>query len=400
MMSQNFFENLDAVAREVRNCKEVVFGGVQLICCGDFTQLPPVRGLFCFQSPLWTECFPRQRCFELQQVFRQRDAVFLTLLEETRKAKVSTESMNLLQSLKRPLCDHDGILATELYTCNKQVNKINECRLQQLGKLILEFLAKDAFESKPALERLLKYCTAEAKLLLCEGAQVMLLRNLKFPGPDPHVDIQLCNGSKGVVVGFTAPDKVLVRFIGVPHNVVIQPVTWSIREKITSQEEPKKHKKRGVCENSADAAQEDYQGFGNDDVVEEQEQNYRTLASRTQIPLKLAWASTIHKAQGLTLDKVTVDLSNIFECGQAYVALSRAKNLRSLQVVGASQKSFRCNPACLAFLERLVPCPHFQPQHDFEISVVWDSPQMRGYLGLMPMEHFKNGLRKVRIRLH
>jgi len=307
--------------------------------------------------------------------------------------------MNLLQSLKRPLCDHDGILATELYTCNKQVNKINESRLQQLEKLIVEFLAKDACETKPALERLLKYCTAEAKLLLCEGAQVMLLRNLKFPGPDPNIDIQLCNGSKGVVVGFSSPDKVLVRFIGVPHNVVVHPVSWSIREKIAQQDIPKKHKKRGI-ENSSDPVQEDYQGFGNDDVPDEPEHGYRTLASRTQIPLKLAWASTIHKAQGLTLDKVTVDLSNIFECGQAYVALSRAKNLRNLQVVGVSQKSFRCNPACLAFLERLVPCPHFQAQQDFEISVVWDSPQMREYLGLMPMEHFKNGLRKVRIRLH
>jgi len=104
------------------------------------------------------------------------------------------------------------------------------------------------------------------------------------------------------------------------------------------------------------------------------------MATRTQIPLKLAFATTIHKSQGLTLDKISVEISNVFECGQAYVALSRARDLRSLQVCGFTQKSFKTNQACIDFAKQLTRLPEDIVLPEFQAVGVWDCDVVRNVL--------------------
>jgi ATP-dependent DNA helicase PIF1 len=154
---------------------------------------------------------------------------------------------------------------------------------------------------------------AEEKLLLCIGAQVVLLRNMPLA--------KLFNGSRGVVTDFQGGLPV-VSFIELDTPLKIEHASWPVNERVKSEETQTTQ------------------------LVE--------VANRKQIPLKLAWATTIHKAQGMTLDKVSVDLAGVFECGQSYVALSRVRSLRTMQVSGATAtKTFKTNPICIAFAKTL-----------------------------------------------
>jgi len=310
MLSAELFEKLDVIARKIRK-SELVFGGIQLVAVGDFFQLPAVKATrLCFQSDLWSKCFQRQHCIELTKIYRQQDLVFTTMLDEIRDGTISTKTTMLLKELKRPLCKHNGVEATVLKTLNKDVNMMNKNCLLKLRKPIQTYVAIDSGE-EPFLSRLKKTCNAEARLELCEGAQVMLVRNISTTA-------KLCNGSRGVVTGFHS-GLPQVQFIALENPISVDIVKWSLTER------------RRVDE----------------------QLTYVDVAYRMQIPLKLAFAATIHKAQGLTLEKTSISLSNVFESGQAYVALSRARDLRSLQVCDFNMNSFKTNPACIAFAKQL-----------------------------------------------
>jgi ATP-dependent DNA helicase PIF1 len=335
MLDAALFDRLEAVARRVRG-DERPFGGIQLILCGDYFQLPPVTKdgggmnasasananaapLFAFESQSWSRCVGAEsggqgRTIELGVVFRQRDDVFIRLLDSVRRGQCPPDAAALLRACEdtdlETLASEDGIRPTSLVSHRKEVEETNTRELALLQTTTVTFHARDTSSSSQALEALSAACPARAKLELKIGAQVLLLRNL-------GVSSGLSNGARGVVVRFGAslgggrPGPPVVRFAS-GSETTIAPVTWS-------------HSLGG-----------------------------QVLASREQVPLELAWALSIHKSQGLTLDRARIDISRCFEHGQAYVALSRMRGLDGLQLVGGfDPKKIRAHPRVIAFYEQL-----------------------------------------------
>uniref|UniRef100_A0A8C3B4I3 ATP-dependent DNA helicase PIF1 n=1 Tax=Cairina moschata TaxID=8855 RepID=A0A8C3B4I3_CAIMO len=305
MVDGNFFDKLEAVARAVRK-RDEPFGGIQLIICGDFLQLPPVCKAneeikFCFQAKSWRKCIHIN--MELTEVRRQTDKTFISLLSAVRLGRCTEEVTSLLMQTATNRSERDGILATRLCTHKDDVELTNEKRLQQLSGEVHTF---EALDSDPMLVKLIDaQCPVGSKIVLKVGAQVMLAKNL-------DVSQGLVNGARGVVVGFESDQKGLpkVRFLcGVTQ--IIKMERWVFKGP------------SGVH------------------------------LSRQQLPLKLAWAISIHKSQGMSLDCVEISLSRVFESGQAYVALSRARSLAGLRVLDFDPKVVRADPSVLRFYRQL-----------------------------------------------
>ncbi|XP_040467081.1 ATP-dependent DNA helicase PIF1 [Falco naumanni] len=305
MVDGKFFDRLEAVARVVRK-RDEPFGGIQLIICGDFLQLPPVckaneETKFCFQAKSWRKCIHIN--MELTEVRRQTDKTFVSLLSAIRLGRCTEEVTRQLMQTAANRSERDGILATRLCTHKDDVEITNERRLQQLSGEVHAF---EALDSDPKLVKLIDaQCPVGGRVELKLGAQVMLAKNL-------DVSQGLVNGARGVVVGFESEQKGLpkVRFLcGVTQ--VIKMEKWVFKGP------------SGVH------------------------------LSRQQLPLKLAWAISIHKSQGMSLDCVEISLSRVFESGQAYVALSRARSLAGLRVLDFDPKVVRADPSVLQFYRQL-----------------------------------------------
>lgn len=319
MMTPELLEKLDEVAKLIRR-NNAPMGGLQIVFVGDFYQLPPVNKekeqetKFVFESPVWSQIVQETVC--LNQILRQEDPVFHTILDEARRGNLSENSLAILRSRIGHPWQELKIRPTLLFTRRAEVDNVNERNLKALGtdrrcfKAETVFapidgtkgLTKDSPEVKRIVEKMDKDGPYMGELLLAAGAQVMLLTNMDF-------DAGLVNGSRGVVTGFEANGTPLVQFMrGDPIPVPA-----------TSWESP------------------DMEGV-----------------FRKQIPLKLAYAITIHKAQGATLDCALIDIgTSTFECGQAYVALSRVKNLESLYVWDVEPTAFRAHPKVLNFYRHL-----------------------------------------------
>ncbi|XP_058664775.1 ATP-dependent DNA helicase PIF1 [Ammospiza caudacuta] len=305
MVDGKFFDKLEAVARAVRK-RDEPFGGIQLIICGDFLQLPPVckaneETKFCFQAKSWRKCIHIN--MELTEVRRQTDKTFVSILSAIRLGRCTEEVTRQLMQTAAHKSERDGILATRLCTHKDDVEITNERRLQQLPGEVHVF---EALDSDPMLVKLIDaQCPVGGRVELKLGAQVMLAKNL-------DVSQGLVNGARGVVVGFESEQKGLpkVRFLcGVTQLIKME--KWVIKGP------------SGVH------------------------------LSRQQLPLKLAWAISIHKSQGMSLDCVEISLSRVFESGQAYVALSRARSLAGLRVLDFDPKAVRADPAVLHFYRHL-----------------------------------------------
>ncbi|KAL4608293.1 ATP-dependent DNA helicase PIF1 [Arapaima gigas] len=311
MVEAEFFDKLEAIARSIKRSSEP-FGGIQLIVCGDFLQLPPVtkgkgKPSFCFQANLCRQAKSWRKCIhlnmELTEVRRQTDKAFVSILQEVRLGRVTEEVTSELMKTAYNRIERDGILATRLCTHKDDVEMTNENKLQQLPGVLHSF---EAVDSDPLLVKTIDAQSPVGQLLqLKVGAQVMLTKNL---------DVQrgLVNGARGVVVSFEPGNKGLprVRFLcGVTE--VMKPERWVFKA------------------------------------------NGGLYLSRQQLPLKLAWAISIHKSQGMTLDCVEISLARVFECGQAYVALSRARSLEGLRVMDFNPRVVRADPDVLFFYKRL-----------------------------------------------
>ncbi|XP_063829547.1 ATP-dependent DNA helicase PIF1 [Ostrinia nubilalis] len=301
MVDGTFFEKLEAVARHVRK-NDKPFGGIQLILCGDFLQLPPVveKGKtgkrFCFQSPCWDKCI--EICFELKEVHRQKDQEFISILNSIRIGRVTKEISDRLLGTARQKIESDGILATILCSHTNDSKTINDTKLKDLQGETKEFISQDSDNATKVLDM---QTIAPSKLVLKVGAQVMLLKNI-------NVNAGLVNGARGVVVKFEE---------GFPV------VRFKNKKEYTARTE------RWYVKNANG-----------------------TLLCRRQIPLNLAWAFSIHKSQGLTLDCVEMSLSKIFEAGQAYVALSRAQSLDTLRVLDFDSRHVWAEPSVLEFYQK------------------------------------------------
>jgi ATP-dependent DNA helicase PIF1 len=314
MLSADLLEKLDAISREIRKdgkfC-EVPFGGMQIIAFGDFFQLPPVvkrdsggfndrrHRPFCFDSETWSELGLSENIIELKEVQRQDNEKFVSLLNKVRVGDVRETDINNLNSKclisdSNPL-PTDGILPTRLYVLNKDVDQENISRLADLEGKEIKCTAVDTWRGsvstgipaaikKKMKESLDMEMPNEVRLKL--GAQVMLTRN-------KDLDRNLVNGSRGVVEGFEDDGgEFLIPIVRFDSGTVtkISPVE-SLR----------------------------YGPDGGEGCL-----------VRMQIPLKLAWAITIHKSQGSTLTRALLDITSAFEYGQCYVALSRVKSLEGL----------------------------------------------------------------------
>lgn len=318
MMTPDFLEKLDKVARLVR-INDKPMGGMQVVFVGDFYQLPPVNKEkeketpFAFDSPVWHEIV--QEVHSLQEIQRQRDPIFHTILSEARKGQLSEKSLAILQGRLDRSWQTLEIRPTLLFTRGAEVDMLNDRNLKSLEGDSKHFKATTMFlpieatkgltSDSPAVKKVVEKMDRDgpymAELVLKVGAQVMLLTNLDF-------DLGLVNGSRGVVKRFDEQGLPVVQFLhGEPHSIAVS--SWPSEEL--------------------------------DGVV------------RRQIPLKLAYAVTIHKSQGMTLDSALIDIgTSTFECGQAYVALSRVKNLESLYVWDVEPTAFRAHPKVLKFYEQ------------------------------------------------
>ncbi|KAK0395371.1 hypothetical protein QR680_001247 [Steinernema hermaphroditum] len=306
MVGAEYFTKMEAVARKIRG-NDRPFGGIQLIITGDFLQLPPVveRGeepKFCFQTPTWTRCV--RRTVVLQKVHRQNDSRFIEILNQIRVGKCDDEATLDIQSTSKNYFDPDkGIVATKLCTHTKDADSVNRRNLELLDGRTRHFIAHDDTAIPDALNK-----SVPRDVTLKIGAQVMLTKNL-------DLSKGMSNGSRGIVSSFSKDGYPVVKFLDsrAPQaGVEVKPYPFSIRI------------------------------AGGDG-----------MAIRRQVPLMLAWAISIHKSQGLTLDAVEVCLDRVFADGQAYVALSRARSLSSLCVLGFESRNVTANEAVVQYYEDL-----------------------------------------------
>lgn len=315
MLDIDLFEKIDYVLKWCRR-NMAPFGGVQLILVGDFFQLPPVRrdrsdGLkFIFQMPLFYEL----ERMELHTIFRQDEPAFSSLLRRMRRGELRAEDLQILESRLNAEVSISGIEPTKLFSRNLDVDTFNSKKLAELSGDERIFTSSSTATVLPECKKEELVRIAHDKfdkdnnigpLTLKEGAQVLLTYNLDLAKG-------LCNGSRGVVVGFVEAGP-LVRFLDPkrkPFDRLIEAVPISRIDR--------------------------------DLKVE--------FTANAWVPLKLAWATTIHKSQGLSLDCVEIALDeSIFEEGQAYVAVSRARTLDGLSFSAFKPGVIRTNSDVKAF---------------------------------------------------
>lgn len=288
---------VDRVARKLKN-NDAPFGGLQVILCGDFFQLPPVArqgeepARFAYHSQAW-ERLKMIICY-LEEQHRQKDDIYLKILNAIRDNSVSAEHKNYLQSRfgARPSVN---IKPTKLYSHNCDVDAENNRELNRLpGQTFQYQMAKRG--KKKLTETLAKSCLAPEVLRLKKGAKVMFVKN--------NFEKGYVNGTLGIVTDCN-DSAIEVKTAG----------------------------GRIIDANLANWTMED---------------NGAVKAELTQYPLRLAWAITVHKSQGMSLDAAEIDLSGSFEKGMGYVALSRLKNLEGLALKGLNQIALMVNEEVLA----------------------------------------------------
>jgi ATP-dependent DNA helicase PIF1 len=330
MLSLKLFNLINAIGKVIRK-NEKPFGGIQLVFSGDFFQLPPVGDedepdtqRFCFESDDWNSVFQRDCQIQLKKIFRQTDEIYANILNQIREGKIKRKSNELLMEyVGRPFAEDLVSEPTKLFPIRSKVEHINYTKmlslegdekvfcLKYVKDLVItrqqlfirkEFSEKDIQIEQEFLSNKL-ICDKELKLKI--GAQVMCIINIQSDS-----GTELCNGSQGIVTGFCD-------ITGYPHvkfnngiSRVMMNYVWE-SDKIP--------------------------GIG-----------------VSQIPLILAWALTIHKSQGATMDAAEIDVgSNIFECGQTYVALSRVKSLNGLYLTSFDATKIRINKKVKVFYESL-----------------------------------------------
>jgi ATP-dependent DNA helicase PIF1 len=342
MMSLKILLLLDAIAKKIyKNDKP--FGGLQVIFTGDFYQLSPVfnnekekeAAMYCFQHLIWNQIFPKENQIILQTIFRQNDKMILKILKYVRKGQITTNTIKALESRifnkdKLNEIKKDKILTilspikreVDLINLNEYSNLVSEVEktynvkyidlnaLENIKDINYDFnKANELFQLyinsnqfiKQEYEFLANNILADNELKLKLGTHVMCIVNLNL-----HGELQIANGSQGIIVNFNNENLPYVKFNNIENPILITPYTWK-----------SEHNKRvGV----------------------------------SQLPLIYAWAITIHKSQGITLENAIIDIgSNIFADGQTYVALSRVKSLEGLYLIKFDYRKIKCNPLVKRF---------------------------------------------------
>ena len=343
MLSLKLFETLDRIGKIIRNCQKP-FGGIQLIFSGDFYQLPPVGDRddpdtikFCFESNDWNSVFHRNCQIQLTKIYRQTDENYRTILNQIREGKIKRKTNDLLlQYVGRDLSADKNLIVepTKLYPTKNKVENINNSKMELLDTEMRQYELKyiydvemsksdkqnrnhfSSFDIKNELDFLASNLLCDNVVRIKIGCQVMCIINMQSDR-----GLEICNGSQGIVKGFC-------EMTGNPIVKFNNGITMTMNRHIwTSDKIP---------------------GIG-----------------VSQIPLILAWALTIHKSQGSTLDVAEIDVgSGIFECGQTYVALSRVKSLEGLYLKSFDVSKIKINKKVKDFYESLTTYQQSMFEHE------------------------------------
>lgn len=331
MLGPNTLDMVDAVCREVKQVQKP-FGGMQVILVGDFFQLPPInkspfqgnnqqnnfnnrvideysqetffpeieeeaaqyaQKIFAYQSRAWQKLSPII-CYLTEQ-HRQDDDEFLAVLSAIRNNSVQDMHLQMISARQiKNGQNHDNI--TKLFSHNADVDRINNNELSKIKDEVRTHTMRSSGKDS-LVGALIKGCLSPEDLCLKKGAVVMFTKNSPREG--------FYNGTLGTVVDFENDTNYPIVKIHNGKNITVEPVDWSVEE------------------------------------------NGKIKAQINQIPLRLAWAITVHKSQGMSLDGAVMDLSQVFEYGQGYVALSRVRRLAGLHIIGINDKAMQVHPEIL-----------------------------------------------------
>ena len=297
MLSAEIFDFIDEVARRIRNNNRP-FGGIQLVIVGDFFQLSPVKGKYCFQSKAWDNAIDQN--ILLKTNHRQKDDVYSRICNEFRKNTLSSETLNLLEELSKKQftkCAETNIRPTSLFCTNKNVDLMNSCELNQIESEDRIYLSDDSHQK----ELCDKLFTVKSSVKLKVGAQVMLLKNRGE---------SLVNGSTGIVKEMKE-SSIIVEFFEVGETEI------------------------------------DYEVFESYDEYKDE------IVTRRQLPIALSYALTMHKSQGKSIDLLEIDFKNCFTSGQAYVAISRGKSIENLYIKNFSPRVVIVDPDVVTFYDKI-----------------------------------------------
>lgn len=295
MLDASIFDMVERVCRAVRK-GQLPFGGLQVVVVGDFFQLPPVVkegefSRFAFESETW-QWLDFKVCYLTEQ-HRQEDDMFLELLSAVRSQTWGALHQRRLETRLIDSGDELPDEMTRLFSHNADVDRINQGELRKLSAKTYRFVMAERGPDK-LVGALKRGCLSPEQLELKEGASVMFTKNNQGEG--------FVNGTLGIVIGFEGMKHWPVVRTHSGDRIVVEPMEWMMMEGDT------------------------------------------ILAKITQLPLRLAWAMTIHKSQGVSLDAAVMDLSQTFEFGQGYVALSRVRRLSGVHLMGINERALEVHP--------------------------------------------------------
>ena len=304
MVSPELFSSMDLVLRSFKGV-DTPFGGIQVVISGDFFQLPPIskepkEKRFAWQSSSWKE-LKLETCY-LQEKFRQDDSRLIDILDDIRSGNIS-EKTNVELDARINISLSESFKITQLYTHNTDVDRINIAKLNNLEGREKLFIYESKGSAKN-IDKIFKSSLVLEELRLKKGALVIFIKNSS--------DGEYLNGTTGVVESFSPIDNMPIVITTQGRKIKLELEEWSLE---------------------------------ND--------HGKVIATISQVPLRLAWAITIHKSQGMTLDGAFIDLSKTFEVGQGYVALSRIKNIDGLSLLGLNPMALRVDPVILYIDERI-----------------------------------------------
>lgn len=305
MLHAHRLDLVDRVCKAFKRCEEP-FGGLQVVLCGDFFQLPPVSKTngaverdFIHNARSWYE-MDVKICY-LEEQHRQFDKRFTQILNDVRSNTITEDTLAALdERYQKPV--GKGIIPTKLYTHNVDVDAINARELAKLAGDEVEY-PMNATGNDSLFAMLKKSCLAPERLALKLGAQVMFVKN--------NFDKGYVNGTLGKVVDFDDEFQPVVEMVN-GNKIVVVPTSWVVEEE-------------GVVK-----------------------------AEICQVPLRLAWAITIHKSQGMSLDAAEIDLSKSFVPGMGYVALSRVRSLAGIKLMGTNEMALVVNEKVLELDQELL----------------------------------------------
>jgi len=345
---------VNQVLKHVRK-NDAAFGGIQVVVAGDFFQLPPIgskgesnREKFAFMSEAWLDA-KFHICYLSEQHRQVSEAAnggldLDDILNQIRRQEVTFEAIAALEATFDQNVD---INRTRLYTHNLNVNKINDKELAALEGETMRFEATATGDSK-LVETLKKTVRTQDELILKVGAKVMFIKN--------NTELGVSNGTMGELIGFAAvkvddsqndSNALIDNEDGVDTNNTTDSETDTAKsDKDNAKKDQKNPKSKKAVTQKMPVVR---LNSGREVIAEPEEwiiedETGDVLASYLQVPLCLAWAITIHKSQGMTLEAAEIDLSRTFELGQGYVALSRLKSLAGLQLLGMNDMSLQLDP--------------------------------------------------------